>query len=64
MRTHLQITRATYFDVAALAETRAHRSDGQLKRIHLRHLLYPATTCSTPMQDTRIWGSSLLLTYG
>jgi hypothetical protein len=39
----------SFFDGAAPAETRAHRSDGQCQRFRLHHLLYPLTTCSTPM---------------
>jgi hypothetical protein len=31
------------------------RSDAQCQRILLLHLLYPATTCSTPMRGTRLW---------
>ena len=44
------------------AETQAHRSNRPYQRIGLRHLLYPATTCSTLMPRTRLW-DSLLLTY-
>src|SRR5215207_7198814 len=52
----------SFFNGGASAQTRAHRPDGQCKRIRQRHLLGPATTCSTPMQGTRLW-DSLLLTY-
>src|SRR5829696_66370 len=48
------------FDCAAPAQTRAHRPDGQCQRIRQRHLLYPATTCSTPMPGRRLWDSLLL----
>src|SRR5215208_1454475 len=44
----------SFFNGGASAQTRAHRPDGQCKRIRLRHLLCPATTCSTPMQVTRL----------
>jgi hypothetical protein len=49
-------------DGAAPTQTQPHRSDGQCHRIRLRHLLYPATTCSTPMPGRRLW-ASLLLPY-
>jgi hypothetical protein len=52
----------SFFDGTAPAETQAHRSDGQCQRFLLRHLLYPTTTCSTPMQGTR-FRDSLLLPY-
>ena len=52
----------SFFDGAAPAETRLHRSDGPCQRIRLRHLLCPATICSTPMQGTS-FRDSLLLTY-
>jgi hypothetical protein len=52
----------SFFDGAAPVETRVHRSDGQCQRSRPHHLLYPATTCTTPRQGTRLW-ESLLLTY-
>jgi hypothetical protein len=52
----------SFFDGGAPTQTRVHRSDGQCQRIRLRHLLYPATTCSTTMQGRRLW-DSLLLPY-
>src|ERR671910_31800 len=45
----------SFFDGTAPANTLAHHSDGQCQRSRLRHLLYPATTCSMPMPRTRLW---------
>ena len=53
-------TLRSFFDGAVPTQTRAHRSDSRCQRISLRHLRYPATTCSTPMPRTRLWDSLLL----
>jgi hypothetical protein len=45
----------SFFDGGAPAKTRAHLSDAQCQRIRLSHLLYPPTTCSTPMPRRRLW---------
>jgi hypothetical protein len=50
----------SFFEGGAPTQTRAHRPASQCHRIRLRHLLYPATTCSTPMQGRRLWDSLLL----
>src|SRR5215218_4901125 len=45
-----------------LLGTRAHRSNSQCQRIHLRHLPCTAHTCSAPSQGTKLW-DSLVLPY-
>jgi hypothetical protein len=49
-RTHLPGARERLFRGAAPTETRTHRSDGQRQRVHLRHLLYPATRRSNVLR--------------